>query len=307
MIVTRLPFVELFQELMAVIAPEFFDKGSVCLEISAKEIDQWPRPVPGLVLNLPLLGTLFQVIKKIQILLFYFHFFHIILWRNRCLGENPKFLHDCQSLGGIQFDDFTFQDIQRFALTKTMSHSNRCGSLLGFGVVNSSSSNALGASSVRWTAGSHGDQSFDLLPRRSSSRQVNCLFSSADFHSYNSIFDWSTISFHSIFFLIISLIASSTHCSTAWITDHFSRSMTPSSKNILAGHLILRPLFYWEWPIHFSPKRCSTGPTSSASAVIIPYVSQSFSLSHILYLYLMYLIGYRWVGCRQRRAEDKGQ
>nr|SVE72831.1 EOG090X031T [Ceriodaphnia reticulata] len=60
-IVTRLPFVELYQELMAVIAPEFFDKGSVCLEISAKEIDQWPRPVPGLVLNLPLLGTLFQV------------------------------------------------------------------------------------------------------------------------------------------------------------------------------------------------------------------------------------------------------
>nr|SVE87899.1 EOG090X031T [Daphnia similis] len=60
-IVTRLPFVELFQELMAVIAPEFFDKGSICLEISAKEIDQWPRPVPGIVLNLPLLGTLFQV------------------------------------------------------------------------------------------------------------------------------------------------------------------------------------------------------------------------------------------------------
>nr|SVE94134.1 EOG090X031T [Simocephalus serrulatus] len=60
-IVTRLPFVELFQEVMAVIAPEFFDKGSVCLEISAKEMDQWPRPVPGLVLNLPLLGTLFQV------------------------------------------------------------------------------------------------------------------------------------------------------------------------------------------------------------------------------------------------------
>nr|SVE78755.1 EOG090X031T [Daphnia lumholtzi] len=60
-IVTRLPFVELFQELMAVIAPEFFDKGSICLEISAKEIDQWSRPVPGIVLNLPLLGTLFQV------------------------------------------------------------------------------------------------------------------------------------------------------------------------------------------------------------------------------------------------------
>lgn len=64
-IVTRLPFVELFQELMAMIAPEFFVKGSICLEICAKEIDQWPRPVPGLVLNLPLLGTLFQVTLKL--------------------------------------------------------------------------------------------------------------------------------------------------------------------------------------------------------------------------------------------------
>lgn len=69
-ILTRLPFVELFQEVMTVIAPEFFDKGSVCLEISAKEIDQWPRPVPGLVLNLPLLGTLFQVSSNLVLFFF---------------------------------------------------------------------------------------------------------------------------------------------------------------------------------------------------------------------------------------------
>lgn len=98
MIVTRLPFVELFQELMAVIAPEFFDKGSICLEISAKEIDQWPRPVPGIVLNLPLLGTLFQVS-------FEFVFFVRLLehlnnmelfsrvWSSwTCTGEDSKFL-----------------------------------------------------------------------------------------------------------------------------------------------------------------------------------------------------------------------
>ena len=66
MIVTRMPFVELFQEVMASIAPEFFDKGTICLEISAKEMDQWPRPQPGPLLNLPLLGTLFQVIKLIS-------------------------------------------------------------------------------------------------------------------------------------------------------------------------------------------------------------------------------------------------
>jgi len=60
-ILTRLPFVELFQEVIALIAPEYFDNGSVCLEIATKEIDKWPRPCPGQLLNLPLLGNLFQV------------------------------------------------------------------------------------------------------------------------------------------------------------------------------------------------------------------------------------------------------
>ena len=60
-IVTRLPFVELFQRVSSLLAPEFFEKGSVCLEASAKEIDQWPSPIPGPTLHLPLMGTLFQV------------------------------------------------------------------------------------------------------------------------------------------------------------------------------------------------------------------------------------------------------
>ena len=60
-IVTRLPFVELFQQISSLLAPEFFEKGSICLEASAKEIDQWPGPIPGGMLNLPLMGTVFQV------------------------------------------------------------------------------------------------------------------------------------------------------------------------------------------------------------------------------------------------------
>lgn len=60
-LVTRLPFVNLFSELCAQIAPEFFDSGETCMERIIKEISKWPPPVPGQVLHLSLLGVLFQV------------------------------------------------------------------------------------------------------------------------------------------------------------------------------------------------------------------------------------------------------
>ncbi|XP_011501868.1 PREDICTED: protein DENND6A [Ceratosolen solmsi marchali] len=59
-LVTRLPFVNLFTEICALIAPEFFDSGKICMETVIKEINKWPPPVPGQVLHLPLLGVLFQ-------------------------------------------------------------------------------------------------------------------------------------------------------------------------------------------------------------------------------------------------------
>ncbi|XP_001602662.1 protein DENND6A [Nasonia vitripennis] len=59
-LVTRLPFVNLFSELCALIAPEFFDSGVMCMEKVIKEISKWPAPIPGQVLHLPLLGVLFQ-------------------------------------------------------------------------------------------------------------------------------------------------------------------------------------------------------------------------------------------------------
>ncbi|KAM7115419.1 protein DENND6B isoform 2-T2 [Molossus nigricans] len=60
-LVSRLPFVRLFQVLLSLIAPEYFDKLAPCLEAVCNEIDQWPAPVPGQTLNLPVVGVILQV------------------------------------------------------------------------------------------------------------------------------------------------------------------------------------------------------------------------------------------------------
>lgn len=62
-IISKLPFVNLFGELCALLAPEFFDSGSAVMEVAIREIDQWPPPVPGQTIHLPLIGVLFQVCK----------------------------------------------------------------------------------------------------------------------------------------------------------------------------------------------------------------------------------------------------
>ncbi|XP_051045575.1 protein DENND6B isoform X2 [Phodopus roborovskii] len=60
-LVSRLPFVRLFQSLLSLIAPEYFEKLAPCLEAVCNEIDQWPDPVPGQTLNLPVMGVVIQV------------------------------------------------------------------------------------------------------------------------------------------------------------------------------------------------------------------------------------------------------
>nr|XP_023487085.1 protein DENND6B isoform X7 [Equus caballus] len=60
-LVSRLPFVRLFQALLSLIAPEYFDKLAPCLEAVCNEIDQWPAPMPGQTLNLPVMGVILQV------------------------------------------------------------------------------------------------------------------------------------------------------------------------------------------------------------------------------------------------------
>ncbi|CAK9804273.1 Protein DENND6A [Anthophora quadrimaculata] len=59
-IITKLPFVNLFGELCALIAPEFFEMGNTVMEAIVKEINQWPSPTPGQIVHLPLIGVLFQ-------------------------------------------------------------------------------------------------------------------------------------------------------------------------------------------------------------------------------------------------------
>ncbi|XP_032122100.1 protein DENND6B isoform X3 [Sapajus apella] len=59
-LVSRLPFVQLFQALLSLIAPEYFDKLAPCLEAVCSEIDQWPVPMPGQTLNLPVMGVVVQ-------------------------------------------------------------------------------------------------------------------------------------------------------------------------------------------------------------------------------------------------------
>nr|XP_014426408.1 protein DENND6B [Pelodiscus sinensis] len=60
-LVSRLPYVNLFQSLLQLIAPEYFDKLEPCLEAVCNEIDQWLPPVPGQTLNLPVMGIVIQV------------------------------------------------------------------------------------------------------------------------------------------------------------------------------------------------------------------------------------------------------
>ncbi|KAM6986064.1 protein DENND6B [Aplochiton taeniatus] len=60
-LVSRLPYVHFFHTILHSVAPEYFEKFEPCLEAVCNQIDQWPPPVPGMTLNLPVMGTVFQV------------------------------------------------------------------------------------------------------------------------------------------------------------------------------------------------------------------------------------------------------
>uniref|UniRef100_A0A667ZT01 DENN/MADD domain containing 6B n=1 Tax=Myripristis murdjan TaxID=586833 RepID=A0A667ZT01_9TELE len=68
-LVSRLPYSHLFHTLLQIIAPEYFEKLEPCLEAVCNEIDQWPSPVPGLTLNLPVMGVVLQYAFFLQNLL----------------------------------------------------------------------------------------------------------------------------------------------------------------------------------------------------------------------------------------------
>ncbi|XP_072327371.1 protein DENND6B isoform X4 [Scyliorhinus torazame] len=60
-LISRLPFVNLFHSLLQLVAPEYFEKLEPCLEAVCNEVDQWPAPVPGKLLSLPVMGVVIQV------------------------------------------------------------------------------------------------------------------------------------------------------------------------------------------------------------------------------------------------------
>ncbi|XP_044765186.1 protein DENND6B [Coccinella septempunctata] len=60
-IVSRLPFNNLFSKISCLIAPEYFQNGELSLEAVCNNIDRWPAPIPGIPISLPLLGSVFQM------------------------------------------------------------------------------------------------------------------------------------------------------------------------------------------------------------------------------------------------------
>ncbi|KAK7896720.1 hypothetical protein WMY93_022045 [Mugilogobius chulae] len=60
-LLSRLPYTTLFHSLLQIIAPEYFEKLEPCLETVCNEIGQWPKPVPGMTLNLPVMGVILQI------------------------------------------------------------------------------------------------------------------------------------------------------------------------------------------------------------------------------------------------------
>ena len=65
-LLSKLPFINLFTELVNIVAPEYFENGEPCLEASCHDIDQWPPATPGATLNLPIMGTVLQVSSVVR-------------------------------------------------------------------------------------------------------------------------------------------------------------------------------------------------------------------------------------------------
>lgn len=57
-VLTRLPLPGLFSRVLSLVAPEYFNTGDPSIEAACQSVDQWPAPVPGQPLVLPLNGVL---------------------------------------------------------------------------------------------------------------------------------------------------------------------------------------------------------------------------------------------------------
>ncbi|CAG9137604.1 unnamed protein product [Plutella xylostella] len=59
-LLTRLPFINLFYKVVQLIAPKHFEDGESSLEAACHDINRWPPLEPGQNVLLPVLGTVFQ-------------------------------------------------------------------------------------------------------------------------------------------------------------------------------------------------------------------------------------------------------
>lgn len=59
-LLTRLPFINLFYKVIQLVAPKHFEDGESSLEAACHDINRWPVLVAGQNVMLPLLGTVFQ-------------------------------------------------------------------------------------------------------------------------------------------------------------------------------------------------------------------------------------------------------
>lgn len=59
-ILSPLPFVNLFYKVAELIAPAYYDDGEIGLEVVCHNIDQWLPPVAGQLINLPIRGIVLQ-------------------------------------------------------------------------------------------------------------------------------------------------------------------------------------------------------------------------------------------------------
>ncbi|CAF1081943.1 unnamed protein product [Brachionus calyciflorus] len=60
-LLSRFPFVSLFNYMLGLIAVEYFSTGGEVIETACHDIDQWPLLIPGESLSLPLLGHVFEI------------------------------------------------------------------------------------------------------------------------------------------------------------------------------------------------------------------------------------------------------
>ena len=59
-IISPLPYVTLFKQLVDIIGPMFFDHGESLFEVAWNCIRQWPDPSPGRCFELPILGNILK-------------------------------------------------------------------------------------------------------------------------------------------------------------------------------------------------------------------------------------------------------